>query len=267
MLMSRTQEVVAILALIVAVFACIAGYLALIPIIKPTPISEPTAIAPMLTPSKTIVVLPTAQPPAAVTATRVPPTPTPDLWQFYVDDIKSTIPNAPVTADTLKEIARKIPASVPFLAEAEVGLIPYQYNWRILDREGPVFLNAPEGGYAYIAWGYGNVRTNEFSVNFQGIEGNDHLVLVVGKPDDGTPTDLNTPLQLSDFHAGFAGTNFAAPAKGQVFPNRKVVKAWLSQQLWWAAKHSSITVTIWDVSNGKRFIYGVNPSNFAWIAK
>jgi len=57
---------------------------------------------------------------------------------IYVDDIKSTIPNAPVTADTLKEIARKIPASVPFLAEAEVGLIPYQYNWRILDREGPV---------------------------------------------------------------------------------------------------------------------------------
>lgn len=196
------------------------------------------------------------------------PSPTPDLWQFYVDDIKSTIPNASVTADILKDIARKMPASVPFLAEAEVGLIPYQYTWRILDREGPVFLNVPEGGYAYIAWGYGNLATNEFSINFQGMEGNDHLVLVIGKPDDGTPADLNTPLRLSDFHAGFAGTNFAAPANEQIFENRKVInKAWLSQQLWWASKHSSITVTIVDVSNGERFVYDVNPSNFAWTVK
>lgn len=196
------------------------------------------------------------------------PKPTPDLWQFYVDDIKSTIPNAEVTVDTLKGIARKIPSSVPFFAEAEVGLIPYQHTWRILDREGPAFLNAPEGGYAYIAWGYGTITTDRFSISFPAVEDNDHLVLVIGNPDDGTFKDLNTPLRLTDYHAGFAGTNFATPAKGQIFPNRNVInKAWFAQQLWWASKHKSITVTIWDVSNGNRFVYDVNPSSFVWTGK
>lgn len=232
---------------------------------------------------KTVVVVVTATPPptsviaqatskpspfATAKPTIVLPTPTPDVWQFYVDDIKLQIPSANVTTDTLKEIARKIPSNVPFLAEAEVGLRPYQYNWRILDREGPAFLNAPEGGYAYIAWGFGTVKSNEFSINFQAIEDMPYVILVIGKPDDGTATDLNTSLQLTNFQAGFAGTNFAFPAKGQVFPNRKVVnKAWLSQQLWWAASHRAITVSIWDVSNGKRLDYDVNPTNFTWTAK
>jgi len=196
------------------------------------------------------------------------PQPTPNLWQFYVDDINSTIPNASVTADTLKEIARTIPSSVPFLAEAEVGLIPYQYTWTVINREGPVALNAPEGGYAYIAWGYGKVKTNQFLFDFPAIEDNAYVILAIGKSDDGTSTDLNTPLQLSDFHAGFAGTNFATPAKGQVFSNRKVVnKAWLSQQLWWASSHTLITVSILDLFTGNRYDYNVDPHTFVWSAK
>ena len=195
-------------------------------------------------------------------------TPTPDLWQFYVDDIKSTIPNAPVTTNTLKGIADKIPSDVPFLAEAEVGLIPYQYTWTILSTEPPVSLNAPEGGYAYIAWGYGIIKTSQFSFNFQAIEDNAYVILAIGKPNDGTSTDLNTPLQLSDFHLGFAGANFAVPAPGQVFPNREVVnKAWLSQQLWWASTHRQITVSILDLLTGNRYDYDVNPSTFKWSTK
>jgi hypothetical protein len=202
-----------------------------------------------------------------ITAT-LKPTSTVDLWQFYVDDIKLTIPNASVTVNALKEIARKIPADVPFLAEAEVGLVPYQHTWKILDREGPMFLNAPEGGYAYIAWGYGTITTDRFSISFPAEEDNDHLVLVIGNPDDGTFKDLNTPLRLTDYSPGFAGVNFAAPAKGQIYANRNVVnKAWFAQQLWWASKHRLITVTIWDVSNNNRFIYDVNPSNFVWTKK
>lgn len=203
-----------------------------------------------------------------------PPTPSPtpklsnDLWQFYVNDVKSTLPNAEITADTLKEIARKIPSNVSFFAEAEVGLIPYQHTWKILDREGPTFLNAPEGGYAYIAWGYGTITTDYFSVSFPAVEDHAHLILAIGNPNDGTHKDLNTQLRLTDYHAGFAGTNFAAPVKEQTFPNRKVVnKAWFAQQLWWASRHRSITVTILDVSNGNYFIYDVNPSSFVWMEK
>ena len=203
-------------------------------------------------------------------ATELSPTftPTPDLWQFYVDDIKSTIPSAPVTADTLKEISYKIPLSVPFLAEAEVGLIPYQYTWSILNTEAPFSLNAPEGGYAYIAWGYGDIETDQFSFNFQAIEDNPYIILAIGKPDDDVSKDLNTPLRLSNFHAGFSGINFAIPAPEQVVPNREVVnKAWLSQQLWWASSHRQITESILDLLTGNRYDYDVNPSTFRWNIK
>lgn len=225
---------------------------------SPTPMPQPTyTLAQPTLPTRLALQSPTPM-----------PRPTSDLWQFYVDDIKSTVPNAQVTVDTLKEIARKIPSSVAFFAEAEVGLIPYQHTWRILDREGPAFLNAPEGGYAYIAWGYGTITTDRFSISFPAVEDNGHLVLVVGNPDDGTFKDLNTPLRLTNYHPGFAGTNFAAPAKGQIFANRNVInKAWFAQQLWWASKHRSITVTIWDISNGDQFVYDVNPSNFVWTRK
>lgn len=195
-------------------------------------------------------------------------TPIPDLWQFYVNDIKSTVPDAAVTVDTLKRIAGNIPENVPFLANAEVGLIPYQYTWKILDREGPVFLNAPEGGYAYIAWGFGNIRADGFAYNFPALEDNAYLILAVGKPDDGTSVDLNTALELSDFQPGFAGVNFATPAKGQVFLNREVVNvAWFSQQLWWASSHKSITVSVLDLLTGNRYDYSVDPNTFMWNAR
>ena len=71
---------------------------------------------------------------------------TSDLWQFYVDIIKESAPNAPVTVETLKSIAAQIPISNPYFAEVDVGLVPYQYNGNIIDREGSVSLNAPEGG-------------------------------------------------------------------------------------------------------------------------
>jgi hypothetical protein len=204
----------------------------------------------------------------SVLPSTTPTQPTSDLWQFYVDDIKSTVPNAPVTVDDLKNIASNIPSSIPFIANVRIGIIPYQYNWKVLDREGPVSLNAPEGGYAYIAWGFGTITTDRFSISFPAEEDNDHLVLVIGNPEDGTYKDLNTLLRLTEYSPGFAGVNFATPAIRQVNANRNVVnEAWFAQQLWWASKHRSITVTIWDVSNGKRFIYDVNPSNFVWTKK
>lgn len=223
----------------------------------PAPLSQPThTAAPPV-------------PPTQVTFQSLAPTSQPtSLWQFYVDDIKSSVPNAQVTADTLKEIARKIPSDIKFFAEAEVGLIPYQHTWRILDREGPSFLDAPEGGYAYISWGYGVITAGEFSVSFAAKQDRAHLILVIGNPDDGTFVDLNTQLRLTNYLAGFAGVNFAAPAEEQTFPDRSIVnKAWFAQQLWWASKHRSITVTIIDVSSEDVFTYDVDPRSFEWTAE
>lgn len=190
--------------------------------------------------------------------------PTPDLWQFYVDDIRESAPNAPVTAETLKNIAAQIPGSVPYFAEAEIGLIPYQYNGHVIDRAGPVSLSTPEGGYAYISWGNGKIATNGITVDYQWSEGNVYLVLVIGKPDDGTSADLNTSLELSEFSSGSIYTNFAFPAPSQVFHGSIINKAWFAQQLWWAQKNSSITVSIVDLNASDRLDYKVDPANFAW---
>lgn len=214
--------------------------------------------------SKTPVIIATDTP----NALSFPTKPISDLWQFYVDDIKSTAPNALVDTETLKEISGKIPSSIPFLADEEVGIIPYQYTWTILDRESPILLNAPEGGYAYIAWGYGTVSANGLFANYQALEDNAYLILVIGKPNDNSSADLNTPLTLSDFNPGFSGTNFASPAKGQTFREREIVnEAWFSQQLWWASSHTSITVSFLDASNGQRLDYSINPDDFLWTEK
>jgi hypothetical protein len=189
------------------------------------------------------------------------------LWQFYVDDIKKSVPNASVTAETLKGIAAKIPESIPYFAEAEVGLIPYQYNGNIVDRPGPVSLNAPEGGYAYISWGSGKIKANEISVDYQWSEGNVYLVLVIGKPDDGTPMDLNTSLELSDFSSGNVYTNFAFPAPGQVFRGPIINKAWFSQQLWRAQRNNLITVSILDLHTLERVDYKVEPATLTWSTR
>lgn len=190
--------------------------------------------------------------------------PAPDLWQFYVDDIRKSAPNASVTVETLKNIAAQIPAGVPYFAEAEVGLIPYQYNGNIIDRAGLVSLNTPEGGYAYISWGNGKIATNEITVDYQWSEGNAYLVLVIGKSDDRTSADLNTSLELSEFSSGNIYTNFASPAPSQVFQRSIINKAWFAQQLWWAQKNSSITVSIVDLNTSNRLNYKVDPANFAW---
>lgn len=199
-------------------------------------------------------------------ATELSPTfaPTPDLWQFYVDDIRKSSPNASVTTEILKNIAAQIPASVPYFAEAEVGLIPYQYNGNVIDRAGPVSLNTPEGGYAYISWGNGKIATNEITVDYQWAEGNAYLVLIIGKSDDGTSADLNTSLELSEFSSGNIYTNFASPAPSQVFQRSIINKAWFAQQLWWAQKNSLITVSIVDLNTSNRLDYKVDPANFAW---
>ena len=193
--------------------------------------------------------------------------PTPDLWQFYVDDIKESVPNASVTSETLQGIAAQIPASIPYFAEAEVGLIPYQHNGNVVDRAGPVPLNVPEGGYAYISWGNGRIRTNEISIDYRWSEGNIYLVLIIGKPDDSTSADLNTSLELSDSSSANVYTNFAFPAPSQVFHRAVINKAWFSQQLWWAQGNNAVTVSIVDLGTRTRLDYNVDPESLTWSAQ
>lgn len=75
--MSRTQETVAVLGLIVAVMACIAGWLALLPLVQPLLGYTATTVVPQRIPTSTQV--PPTMTPTRPTATPVPtkaPTPT-----------------------------------------------------------------------------------------------------------------------------------------------------------------------------------------------
>jgi len=205
--------------------------------------------------------------PVANQPTQEPPPaqqPTPDLWQFYVDDIKKSVPSSAITTEDLKNIAAQIPASIPYFAEAEVGIIPYPYNGNIVNNESTVSLNTPEGGYSYISWGSGKIETNEIAVEYQWLDGNIYLVLVIGKSDDNTSEDLNTLLRLSAFSSGNVYTNFATPPGGQELGMSVINKAWFAQQLWWAQKNNMITISIVDLGSQSRLDYKVDPTSLQW---
>src|SRR5689334_11585552 len=90
---------------------------------------------------------PAPQPTPTATLQPTPsPEPTVDWWQFYVDDVKKAMPSASITVEDLKTIGAQIPASIPYFAEAEVGLVPSQDTGKVIDSAKPVSLNAPEGG-------------------------------------------------------------------------------------------------------------------------
>ena len=208
-----------------------------------------------------------AAPQPTPTATLQPtpsPEPTVDLWQFYVDDVKKGVPNASITVETLKTIAAQIPADNPYFAEAEIGITPSQDTGKVISEAGPVSLNAPEGGYTYLSMGYGKVAAGAMKFDYEGADGNVYLVLVVGKPEDGTATDLKTSFELSDFPSGSVYTNFASPASGQALPEPIINQAWFAQQIWWAQSNKSITVSIVDLNTGDRLDYKVDPKSLAW---
>ena len=187
-----------------------------------------------------------------------------DLWQFYVDDVKKTAPNSQITVDNLKNIASKVPTSIPYIANAKDGLIPYQYNGNVIDSDGVFSVNCPEGGYAYIAWGNGAITKDGLTINYPWIEGNVYLVLVIGIYDDGTANNLNSTLELSDFASGNVYTNFASPPPDKVSTNKIVNEAWFSQQIWWAQNNKSIIVSIWDLNSMKYSNFSVDPKEFIW---
>lgn len=211
-----------------------------------------------------------------VQPTLVPATPTPDLWQLWVDDVLRLNPSASIDAATLQGIARFFPEDLPFInRDPGSGLVPYAGE--TLNEVG-ARGNSPEGGYAYLSWGHGCVTVvadgRQLCLPWQ--EHNVYLTLVVGYPDDRTAVDHNRTLQFSEFAEGHVYYSLAAPQMGQVFQDRAVVnQPWLAQQIWWASQSGTncgvgcearITVVLWDLYAGVKLFYAVNPSNYEWIS-
>jgi|GEM_PF-2713447 len=211
---------------------------------------------------------PAPQPTPTATLQPTPsPEPTVDWWQFYVDDVKKAIPSASITVEDLQTIGAQIPASIPYFAEAEVGIVPSQDTGKVVDSAGPASLDAPEGGYTYLSMGYGKIAAGTLALDYEGVEGNVYLVLVVGQPDDGAATDLKTTFELAEFPSGSVYTNFAAPAPGQTVQGPIINKAWFAQQLWWARTNPLITVSIVDLKTGQRTDYKVTAPSLTWKDK
>ncbi len=64
-------------------------------------------------------------------------------------------------------------------------------------------INAPEGGFTYIAVGSINLVHDGYSLNLFPQDGNIYLIIVRGLPDDDTDLDLNQQVWANDYPRGF----------------------------------------------------------------
>lgn len=64
-------------------------------------------------------------------------------------------------------------------------------------------INAPEGGFAYIAVGHISLSHDGYGLSLPGQTNNIYLIIIRGLPDDGTDADFNQQVWASDYPRGF----------------------------------------------------------------
>lgn len=229
---------------------------------------ESSTALPTFAPTTVVIASPTREL-SKPTATSLPtrtlpkPSPTPDLFEYFAEDIKKNKPGANVSARALQEIADKIPTEVPFVVK-EGGLAAYPATGKVLETAEGEFTNLQAQGFVFISWGHGKITADGVPLPFEWKEANVYLVIVVGK------SQSATTLRVADYAAGHAYLNYAAPARDQSFPTREIInKPWLSQQLWWASDSgvNTITLSIWDIATGVVTTYTVAPTTYQWARK
>lgn len=87
-------------------------------------------------------------------------------------------------------------------------------NGHVVDYEGPITVNVPEGAYAYISHGHGVlIAPNGFRIVLPPQENNVYHTYIRGVADDGTSTDLNQGWKFSEFATGFVWKQHAADTR------------------------------------------------------
>lgn len=187
------------------------------------------------------------------------------LFPRFAQDIVDSIPELDVNTVEMQLRTIPLPKGIDFVSEPGEGLIPNVATGGVIKDEVPVHLNAPEGGFHYDSLGGGDVSFDGRSYELPFKPNNVYLTFVIGKPDDNTPRDLNTTVELDDYAAGHVFDNHAAPRQDQEITRREVInEEWFRQQLWWAILsgtncgvgcESTVTIVQIDAYTGQRIIY------------
>lgn len=162
--------------------------------------------------------VPTATP--VPTATLVPSaTPIPATPIATSTDVQSELFQSPVkTTDVFNQ------DSAWMIAEPGV-LLDNTAAWTIPGTKTAWYINVPEGGFTYFSMGQGKIIVDGFTIDLPYQEGNNDLILIRGRIDDGVvDSDLNETAEITNFVPGHAIWSIMPPGA-------YVSKDWFRQQL------------------------------------
>jgi len=158
--------------------------------------------------------------PVVEVATKLPPTATPLSTQPAAPaPVSGDLYRSPVqTTDVFNE------ESAWMIAEPGV-ILDDTAAWVIPSVNATHFANVPEGGFTYFSLGQGKIVVDGFTIDLPYQEGNNYLVLIRGRIDDGiVDKDLNETAEVTDFIPGHAIWSIMPPGA-------YVSKGWFMQQL------------------------------------
>ena len=154
-------------------------------------------------------------------------TPTPQLTPTLSAPIQPAAP-APVSGDLYRSPVQTTDVfneeSAWMIAEPGV-ILDDTAAWVIPSVNATHFANVPEGGFTYFSLGQGKIVVDGFTIGLPYQEGNNYLVLIRGRIDDGiVDKDLNETAEVTDFKPGHAIWSIMPPGA-------YVSKGWFMQQL------------------------------------
>ncbi|MFH1827368.1 MAG: hypothetical protein ABH812_03000 [bacterium] len=176
---------------------------------------------------------------APTTTTEIPKQ---DRFRYYAKDFQEAYPELSVGQITteLKHISGLVSQIDPlnFIAnETNSGIERDPENGHVIDYEGPITINVPEGGYAYLSHGHGTLTAPDgFQIELPWKENNVYLTYIRGVQDDRSSEDLNQGWKFEDFATGFVWKQHAADTRHIDTQGQIINLEQISQDVLYAAK-------------------------------
>lgn len=142
-----------------------------------------------------------------------------DRFAYYAQDYQEAYPNlTKEQIDTELRFVARISADIDplnFIADLpNSGIERDPENGRVVDNEGPITVNVPEGAYAYLSHGRGVlIAPNGFRIELPWKESNVYHTYIRGAANDNTSTDLNQGWEFSEYAIGFVWKQHAADTR------------------------------------------------------
>ncbi len=166
-----------------------------------------------------------------------------DRFTYYAQDYQEAYPYLTIEQiETELRFVATLSADIDplnFIADLpNSGIERDPENGHVVDYEGPITVNVPEGAYAYISHGHGDlIAPNGFKIELPWKENNVYHTYIRGVADDSTSTDLNQGWEFSEFAVGFVWKQHAAATRHVTIQDGQIINLEQhAQDLLYAAK-------------------------------